>query len=78
MTNGTGTMLQTIDARLDTLEVRVAHQDQVIDDLNTVIVAQWSKIDQALGRIARLENRLRDALETAGNDGQDEPPPPHY
>ena len=32
-------------ARLDALEMRVAHQDRVIAELNEVITAQWRKID---------------------------------
>jgi len=69
---------QGLEARIDALEMRVAYQDRMIDDLNTVIVAQWSKIDQALGLIARLEARLRDAQEGAEPEGEPDRRPPHY
>ncbi len=72
------TTLQALGARIDTLEMRVTYQDQVIEDLNTVIVEQWSKFGQILGRIERLEHRIRDVQDGAGQDGYDEPPPPHY
>ena len=31
--------------RFDALEMRIAHQDQMIAELNEVITAQWRKID---------------------------------
>jgi SlyX protein len=69
---------QTLGARIDNLEVRVAYQDQVIEDLNKVIVEQWGKFDDLLRLIARLEERIGDTQSSAGADGHDEPPPPHY
>lgn len=72
------TTSQALGARIDTLEMRVTYQDEVIEELNKVIVEHWSKFDQLLGRIARLENRVTDAQDNAGRDGHDEPPPPHY
>ena len=78
MADGTETTSQALGARIDTLEMRVMYQDDVIDNLNTVIVAQWSRLDQLLGQIARLENRLRDAQDNAAQAAHDEPPPPHY
>jgi SlyX protein len=73
-----GPTLQAPAERIDTLEMRIAYQDQAIEDLNKVIVEQWSKLDQALARIDRLENRIMDVQGNAGSDGRDEPPPPHY
>ena len=62
-------------ARLDALEMRAAHQDRIIADLNETITTQWRKIDAMERQLARL----REELETAGThrDGP-EPPPPHY
>ncbi|MEQ1694839.1 MAG: SlyX family protein [Hyphomicrobiaceae bacterium] len=67
-----------LGARIDTLEMRVTYQDEVIEELNKVIVEQWAKLDHALKRIERLENRIRDAQDSVGHDGYNEPPPPHY
>jgi SlyX protein len=78
MTRAPQSVGQDVDSRVDALEMRVTYQDQVIEQLNTVIVDQWSQLTQALGRIDRLENRLRETLENAGHDSHDEPPPPHY
>ena len=62
-------------ARLDDLEVRIAHQDQMAFELNEVITAQWLKISALERQIAHL----REEVQNSGpqRDGP-EPPPPHY
>jgi len=63
-------------ARFDALEIKVAYQDQAIEDLNATITAQWKELER-LGRlVVRLEDQLREA-QSAGPQGP-EPPPPHY
>ena len=64
--------------RIDNLEIRVAHQDEVIEALNKAVIEQWGKLDQALAWIERLEDRLREINMGAVRDVADEPPPPHY
>ncbi len=64
-------------ARIEALEIRLAHQDQVIEDLNTITTAQWKEIDM----LKRLANQLRDRVQEVESNrptGQPEPPPPHY
>jgi len=65
-----------LSRRIDTLEMRVTHQDQVLEDLNATIMAQWRQIDSLVRQVAQFDGRLRD-LGTAPPAGQ-EPPPPHY
>lgn len=78
MTDGHDSMLQAMVARTDSLEMRLTYQDDTIEQLNKVIVEQWSKLDQMRARIERLESRLADAQSGTGNNAYDEPPPPHY
>ncbi len=78
MSDLAATALQHLGARIDSLEMRIAYQDDVIEQLNKAIVEQWSKYDQVLGRMQRLEHRVRDAQDNAGPGSYDEPPPPHY
>lgn len=67
----------TTDAeRIDGLEMRLAEQDRVIEDLDAAVTAQWSAIEtlrRQLGlvvdRLTEAERRLPDAPEA---------PPPHY
>ena len=62
-------------SRLDALEIRFAHQEQTITELNEVITAQWKRIEH-------LESQIRRLIEEFQNVDQGrntpEPPPPHY
>ena len=51
--------LSSASHRIDVLETRVAHQEQIIADLNEMIAAQWSKIDAIARQIDRLHNELQ-------------------
>lgn len=62
-------------ARLDALEMRIAHQDRTIADLNDVITEQWRKIDALERRIQQVREEAQNML--APRDAP-EPPPPHY
>jgi SlyX protein len=65
-------------ARIDALEMRVTYQDELIEQLDKVIIAQWTRLDQALGLIQRLEGLVAEGRDGAGQGTRDEPPPPHY
>lgn len=65
-------------SRLDALEVRIAHQDRAIEDLNETITAQWKEIDRLKREIERLTDRVASAELAIGSDPTDEPPPPHW
>lgn len=65
-------------ARLDALEIRIAYQDQTIEDLNTALAAQWQEVEKLRREMALLEAQLREAAESARDAGTPEPPPPHY
>lgn len=62
--------------RLEALEIRVAHQDATIEDLNAAITAQWRKLDVLARELATLKDRLQDLGHR--EPGLPEPPPPHY
>ena len=59
--------------RLDTLEMRIAHQDRMVSDLNEIITAQWQKIDILERQIARLRDEMQNI--GPGRDGPEPPPP---
>ncbi|MEO8883539.1 MAG: SlyX family protein [Devosia sp.] len=65
-------------ARLDALEIRIAYQDQTIEDLNTALAAQWQEVEKLRREMALLEAQLREAAEGGRENGGPEPPPPHY
>lgn len=64
-------------ARIEALEIRLAHQDRVIDDLNKISTEQWTQIDTLKRQIERLRDQLQE-LESNRPSGLPEPPPPHY
>jgi SlyX protein len=68
---------ETFSSRIEALEIRVAHQDRTIEELNETITAQWKEIETLTRQIARLGDQLQEVRETAGAAGEPEPPP-HY
>ncbi len=62
--------------RIEQLEVRIAYGERMMDELNSVITAQWREIEALRRDFGRLTERLAE-VEAAGPP-EDEPPPPHY
>jgi SlyX protein len=67
-----------VDARIEALEVRIAYQDQVIEDLNQTVIAQWKQIESLRRQFAEVLDRVQDVEDNAGGPAVPEPPPPHY
>jgi len=65
-------------SRIVALEVRVAHQDRVIEDLNTLVTEQWKQIDALAKQVERMTDRLQRVEENSPSSDAPEPPPPHY
>ena len=63
------------NSRLDTLEIRFAHQEQTIAELNEVITSQWKRIENLESQIRRLHEEFQNVDQ--GRNAP-EPPPPHY
>ena len=70
------TDFETFSARIDGLEMRLAHQDRTIEDLNAAITAQWKQIDALTRQIAQLRKRLQEAEANAPGPANERPP--HY
>ena len=65
-----------LSRRIDTLETRLAYQDDTIETLNQTITAQWKQIDVLTRRIAELGDRLQEAETNAPSLSNERPP--HY
>ena len=63
-------------SRIDRLEMRLAEQDRVIDDLNSTILQQWKRIEDLARRLDKLSERVQ-VVEDATPEAPDRPPP-HY
>nr|WP_249797929.1 SlyX family protein [Bradyrhizobium sp. 199] len=68
--------IKSLGERIDTLETRLAYQDDTIETLNQTITAQWKQIDLLTRKIAELGERLQEA--EANAPGAANEPPPHY
>ena len=62
-------------ARIDGLEIRFAHQEQTIAELNDVITAQWRKMEAIEFQLRRLGEEMQ-TLDLG--DGPANQKPPHY
>ncbi|WGD50633.1 SlyX family protein [Bradyrhizobium sp. CB1650] len=68
--------IKALSERIDTLETRLAYQDDTIESLNQTITAQWKQIDALTRQIAQLAERLQEA--EANSPGPANERPPHY
>lgn len=68
----------TDTARLDALEIRIAHQDQVVEDLNRTVIEQWKVIDRLTRQVARLTEHAATSAAPGGPGAGDDAPPPHW
>lgn len=69
-------MTSGLENRIDELEMRVAHQDNTIAELNEVITEQWKKLDALERQLRRLGEEL-EAMEQAEGPSANQKPP-HY
>ena len=66
------------DDRLDELEIRLTHQDALIESLDTALIAQQKLIDQLRHELAAVRQRLQAAGISDIAMQSEETPPPHY
>lgn len=64
--------------RIDALEMKVAYQDDAIEQLNEIITAQWKRLEELGRELIRLNDRIEATENNAGSPPGEEPPPPHY
>jgi SlyX protein len=62
--------------RIEALEMRIAYQDQTIDDLNQTIAKQWAEFDKMQREIAKLHAQMEEM--DNGGGGEVDERPPHY
>jgi SlyX protein len=65
------------EERLVDIEVKLAHQDQLLNDLDKIVTDQQAKIMQLEELVTTLIDRVRAVGEGASDVQQDETPP-HY
>ncbi|HHH45159.1 MAG TPA: SlyX protein [Gammaproteobacteria bacterium] len=66
-----------IDARLETIEVRYAHQESALEELTRTVLDQEQQLRALAKLVKRLETQLS-ALQPPGEVPPEEELPPHY
>ena len=64
--------------RLESLELRLMHQEEAIEELTRTVLQQEQLIAIQVVAIERLEAMLRSLSDTNTANPGEEPPPPHY
>jgi SlyX protein len=67
-----------MNERLTELEVRVAFQDQTLQDLNEVVTRQQREIDRLTQELEAVKSRLAAHAPSMVIPQEEEKPPPHY
>jgi uncharacterized coiled-coil protein SlyX len=65
------------DARIETLEIKVAHLERALQDLSDVLYRQQQRLDAHEDRYQRLVDRVEGADQQSGSGPKFEIPP-HY
>ena len=68
--------MTTLEQRIDELEMRIAHQEKTIADLNDVITAQWKQMEVMERQLRRFGEEL-EAMESVEGPAANQKPP-HY
>lgn len=58
------------------IEIKLAHQEDMVESLNQVVIQQDRRIDQLEGIVAALAERIRNSAQSGPNPVNDKPP--HY
>ena len=66
------------EERFIDMETRLAHQDQLLFELNDVITKQQEKIMRLEERCASIVERIRSLGDASPSDAQTDERPPHY
>ncbi|KJH80804.1 SlyX family protein [Pseudomonas sp. KSR10] len=66
-----------LEQRITDLEARLAFQDDTIQTLNDVLIAQQRTVERLQAQLGMLARRQEEIQSRMGGD-EDEAPPPHY
>ena len=64
------------EERFVDIEIKLAHQEDLVESLNQVVVQQARRIDQLEAMLAGLAERIRTSAQDGPNPVNDRPP--HY
>lgn len=68
----------TSEARIEALEIALAHAEAALEDLSETCRAQWAEIDALKAAVGKLTRTLEAAMEDDEDAPPPDRPPPHY
>lgn len=68
----------SVEERLIELEMRLAFQERMTEDLSEIVAEQAKSIEKLKSMLSRQGDRLLSLEQGGGSSPQDERPPPHY
>lgn len=69
--------VSTEDRFID-IEIKLAHQEDLVESLNTRVYEQQKQIDKLEQMCAALVQHVRDQAQSGGGGAAAHEPPPHY
>jgi SlyX protein len=67
-----------LEERIDTLEIRLAYAEETIRTLDQVVTEQAKEVASLTSELRKLEKRVADLIEEAGDGPRPDRRPPHY
>lgn len=64
--------------RIDELETKITFQDELVEQLNQVVIAQQNDIRKLILMVENMNTKLHDIQPSNLVDASQEAPPPHY
>ncbi len=64
------------DERFVNIEIKLAHQEDLVDELNGMVYQQSRRIDQLEAMVTQLAEHIRNNAQSGPNPVNDKPP--HY
>ncbi|MCK5696815.1 MAG: SlyX family protein [Gammaproteobacteria bacterium] len=71
--------MSDIENRVMELEIKNAHQEDTIEQLNHIIIEHQNSIGTLIRQLKQIQNKVSSLQENGSQSkNEPEPPPPHY
>lgn len=70
--------MSTTEDRFIDIEIKLAHQEHIVESLNQRVYEQQQQIDKLEQMCAALVQHVRDQAQSSGGGALAHEPPPHY
>ena len=69
---------EQLDQRVTELEIRLSHQEAILDELTSNSLRQQKLLDRMANELDYIKNLLKEAAPSVVCSPDEETPPPHY